>query len=254
MFFPTYFQKQVIKSQFSIYDAFSAEEDQNKQQKRVLTTATRLDMNIFLDVSTTKHTVPTEEAFQSEFRNSDIKILRLKSAAYWIDYVALQPTEPDWHTKQQAILNNENPTDTLLKQGFNFLDVNDLATVNRINEDNAHLHQESLRKLLKHNPHNLLLQTQVSTIEGDKKVAVDHMQVRNSNNTTANIESHLLQAVQNPKSTEDGQHAQIDLEAHSNSLRHLPTHLLVSYNTLRFLSSRDAKTRILYTLNFFRSV
>jgi hypothetical protein len=72
-------------------------------------------MNIFLDVSTTKHTVPTEEAFQSEFRNSDIKILRLKSAAYWIEYVALQPTEPDWHTKQQAILNNENPTDTLLK-------------------------------------------------------------------------------------------------------------------------------------------
>ena len=30
--------------------------------------------------------------------------------------------------------------DTLLQQALNFLDVNDLATVNRINEDNAHLH------------------------------------------------------------------------------------------------------------------
>jgi len=46
-------------------------------------------MNIFLDVSTAKNTVPTEEAFQFEFKNSNIKILRLKSAAYWIDYVAL---------------------------------------------------------------------------------------------------------------------------------------------------------------------
>jgi len=54
----------VIKSQFSIYDAFAGEEeDPNQKQKRVLTTATRIDMNIFLDVSTTKNTVPTEEAF-----------------------------------------------------------------------------------------------------------------------------------------------------------------------------------------------
>jgi len=57
--------------------------------------------------------------------------------------------------------------------------------------------------LLKHNPHNLLLQTQVSTLEGEKKVTVDHMQIRNSNNTASNIETHLLQAVQNPKLPED---------------------------------------------------
>jgi hypothetical protein len=63
--------------------------------------------------------------------------MRLKSAAGWIEYVALTPSQPDWQLKQQAILNSENPIDSLLKSGFNYLDVNDMATVNRINEDNT---------------------------------------------------------------------------------------------------------------------
>jgi hypothetical protein len=54
--------------------------------------------------------------------------------------VILTPNEPDWHKKQQALLSNENNIDALLKAGFNFIDVNDLATINRINEDNAILH------------------------------------------------------------------------------------------------------------------
>jgi hypothetical protein len=31
-------------------------------------------------------------------------------------------------------------------------------------------------------------------------------------------------------------------------------HLLTSYYTLRYVKSRDAKTRILYTLNYFRVI
>jgi hypothetical protein len=57
----------------------------------------RIDTNIFRDVSTTKHTVPSDEAIYSELRGDDIKIVRLKSAAFWINYVALTPNEPDWH-------------------------------------------------------------------------------------------------------------------------------------------------------------
>jgi hypothetical protein len=74
--------------------------------------------------------------------------------------------------------------------------VNDLATVNRINEDNAHLHQENIRKLHKHNPHNLLTKTLVQTADGDKTISIDHMQMKNSNNVASNMESHLLKAVQ----------------------------------------------------------
>jgi len=72
------------------------------------------------------------------------------------------------------------------------LDVNDLATVNRINEDNAHLHQETLRKLQKHNPHNFMVKSQVSTSDGDKKVTVDQSEIKNSLNQATNIEKHLF--------------------------------------------------------------
>ena len=84
--------------------------------------------------------MPSDEAIGLELRNSDIKVIRLKNAAYWIQYIILIPNEPDWHKKQRAILSHDNPIDQLFKAGMNFLDVNDLATVNRINEDNSTLH------------------------------------------------------------------------------------------------------------------
>ena len=43
-------------------------------------------------------------------------------------------------------------------------------------------------------------------------------------------------------------------EKGSTSLRVLPQHLIVAYYTLRFMKSRDGKTRILYTLNYFRAI
>ena len=101
----------------------------------------RVDTNIFRDISTTRNNVPTEQGLAHELRNEDIKVMRLKGAQYWIDYVCLTPTEPEWHKKQQAILSNDNPIDSLLRSGMNFLDVHDLASVNRLNEDNAILHQ-----------------------------------------------------------------------------------------------------------------
>jgi hypothetical protein len=101
---------------------------------------TRIDTNIFRDITTTRDRVPNDESLAYELRNSDIKVIRLKSCNYWIDYVCMTPTEPEWHKKQQAILHNNNPSDSLLVSGMNFLDVNDLASVNRINEDNAIVH------------------------------------------------------------------------------------------------------------------
>ena len=34
----------------------------------------------------------------------------------------------------------------------------------------------------------------------------------------------------------------------------MPNHLLSAFYTLRYLRSRDAKTRLLYTLNYFRCI
>lgn len=109
-------------------------------QRRTLSLMTKVDTNIFRDLSIQKGTVPSEEALHSELKTADLKVIRLRSASYWVDYCILRPSEPDWHQKQQAILNCDNPIDMLLRSSLNFLDVNDLATVNRINEENARLH------------------------------------------------------------------------------------------------------------------
>ena len=59
----------------------------------------RVDTNIFRDISTTRGSVPTDQELADELRKEDIKVMRIKSAQYWIDYVCLTPTEPEWHKK-----------------------------------------------------------------------------------------------------------------------------------------------------------
>lgn len=71
----------------------------------------------------------------------------MKSSEYWLCYCVLEPSEPEWHLKQQAIL-NQTSIDSLVLNGFNFIDVNDLATINRINEDNIQLHLKVVAKTL----------------------------------------------------------------------------------------------------------
>ena len=144
--FPQHFQLQCIKSQFSLYDVFATEKDRNEVQKHTLSNMTRVDTNIFRDFSTTPNLVPDDESLAYELHQEkvNLRVIRLKSSAYWIDYVCMLPIEPDWYRKQQAILNNNNPIDTLTKAGMNYLDVSDLASINRINEDNALLHQQTV--------------------------------------------------------------------------------------------------------------
>ena len=43
--------------------------------------------------------VPSSQESLDELAKG-VKIIRLKTAAYWIDYVALRPSDCDWLTKQ----------------------------------------------------------------------------------------------------------------------------------------------------------
>jgi len=49
-------------------------------------------MNVFSDFSTIKKGLPSEDALQTELQSSNIKTMRLKSAADWIDYIILSPS------------------------------------------------------------------------------------------------------------------------------------------------------------------
>jgi hypothetical protein len=91
---------------------------------------TKVDTNIFRDISTEPEKIPSDDALTNELRNENIKIIRMKSSAYWIGYVIMVATVPDWLRKQSAIINNIEVTDTLIKKAFDYLDVNDLSTVN----------------------------------------------------------------------------------------------------------------------------
>jgi len=70
--------------------------------------------------------------------------------------------------------------------------------VNRINEDNAALHQQNIKKMLKDNPHNQVKELKISNQDGDKYVNIDYIGHKNGSNTAGNIEAHLLRGVQDP--------------------------------------------------------
>lgn len=100
----------------------------------------KIDTNIFKDISTTKNNVPSQEYLNTDPSFQNIKVTRLKSCAHWIDYVCVFPKVATISLKQAALLSTDNPIDSLLKSAMNFLDVNDLATVNKILEETARLH------------------------------------------------------------------------------------------------------------------
>ena len=95
--FPSHFQIMILKSTFSLYDEQSGEDDLQSMQRRTLSLMTKVDTNIFRDLSIQKGTVPSEEALHSELKTADLKVIRLRSASYWVDYCILRPSEPDWH-------------------------------------------------------------------------------------------------------------------------------------------------------------
>ena len=64
--FPVYFQRQCIKSQFSMYDVFATDKDKNQVQKHTLANMTRIDTNIIRDISTTPQLVPDDESLAFE--------------------------------------------------------------------------------------------------------------------------------------------------------------------------------------------
>jgi hypothetical protein len=71
-------------------------------QKRSLNAMTRIDTNIFRDISSTTGAIPSDEAIAQEFKNANLKVIRVKSAIYWLSSITLKASEPDWHRKQQA--------------------------------------------------------------------------------------------------------------------------------------------------------
>ena len=75
--------------------------------------------------------------------------------------------------------------------------------MNRVNEENATLHQNSVSRVQRDgDAHSQVVIKQIQTNDGDRTITIDKMAARSSANPAANIEAHLLRAVQDPPSPE----------------------------------------------------
>lgn len=101
----------------------------------------------------------------------------------------------------------------------------------------------------------------VQTNDGDKPMIVDQLPYKHSSSQAGNIEAHLLKATQKSpyESREDDSDSGQDRNEKASfvlghSIYSMPSHLVVAYYTLRFMTSRDCKTKVMYTLNYFRAI
>ena len=100
-------------------------------------------------MATNSNLIPNEETLSQEITDKRIKIIRLK-ASPWIEYVNVLPRIPDWQRRQDALLSSEeNPVDYMLQGAMDFLDVNDLASVNLVLAESSAIHVELVSKMKK---------------------------------------------------------------------------------------------------------
>ena len=93
------------------------------------------------------------------------------------------------------MLSVDNPADSLLQNAFDFYDVNDLTTINSLNEIEATRHREIVTKLVRKNPHESTKKISVHTQDGEKLIQVDRIQFTNSKVDAQNCEQILLKTV-----------------------------------------------------------
>ena len=148
----------------------------------------RVDPNIFRDIATNSNLIPGEDSIADEVTRLNIKIIRLK-ASPWIEYVICLPKIPDWQRKQDARLNSEdNPVDTLLRGALDFLDVNDLASVNLVIAEASQIHLDLIQK-------QQLLDEHSKKSKVFKKVPASNQQIETDNNDEPAVEELVYSTV-----------------------------------------------------------
>ena len=102
--------------------------------------------------------------------------------------------------------------------------------------------------MFENDPHQTIKQKNVHTSDGDKPIKVDQGRWTSAANADAEQEHFLKATAQSEEKKSEKSEKKIP------ALRQVPGHLLTTYYSLRYLRSRDAKTKILYTLNYFRVI
>ena len=146
-----------------------------------------------------------------------------------------------------------NPIDSLLKFSMEFLDVQDLPSVNKILEETSRAQYFDIKKKVplkkdKKKVHggveyseDVAMFEQFTGALGEEGAPIGKEEENESNK--------LMSGYNNPQGKDGG-----EASAAKNQFSAMPTHLLNSYYLLRHMRTRDIKIKLLSTLNYFRAV
>ena len=97
----------------------------------------RVDPSIFKDVVTVPSNAPSAESLQKDAKEYSMKIIRLKKSP-WTKDVVITSNPSECSQMQTALLYSEdNKIDTLMKGCMEFLDINDMASINLVISESA---------------------------------------------------------------------------------------------------------------------
>lgn len=261
IFFPMHFQKQVVKTTFEPYDINAISDefsnnlervndfkgkagekipmenmmrgtkpddgDEDEEEKVKLPTMTPLD-----SISELKSNAEYKNVISPQLKVSD-----------WLHFVGrITPQTKDYMKRQIAVLNNDNPIDLLLKFSYDMTcGVQDVSIMNALVEDISKKHQlcvdGSLKQFMKAKEFEEVKYKDTTQLYSQFMDALE-------NNLRLNFEDafNVIKTTKRLNKKSD------------NYFFRLPDHMLHAYYMLRHLKIRDFKTKILYALNYFRSI
>ena len=265
IFFPMHFQKQVIKTTFKPYDANVAPDEYSANLERVADFQGKGEEKVPVKnmIRGVKEDNDKEGEGEGDERIGKAPMLTpldsvsdLKMNSEYKNIVSLQMKVSDWlnlaykltprikpHMKKQAaFLNTNNPIDKLLKFSYDMTwGVQDISIINAIVEDVSKKHQ--------------------FCVDGSLKLfnkARDFEEIKYKD--TTDLYTHFMDALENnlklnyPDANNVIKMNKRLSKKGGNMFFQLPQHLVHSLYMLRHLKIRDFKIKILYTLNYYRSV
>ena len=180
-----------------------------------------------------------EKSLFGEFNKGQLKdhpSVRIKESD-WIEYICFKPELDNDQMYQAAVLSGEkNTIDACLANFMEIINVQDAQNVNLIIESLSQMHYDKVKygsvktDFLNFDPD-----------ETDTFFTEDQKQFLS-----------LFKGCLKSKADFDQNKPSADLLAHS--LHEIPQHLLFANYLLQLLNARDQKTKLLYTLNTFRSI
>lgn len=267
--FPHYFQMQVLKSTFEIYDKAPADDESVLMiQARNFLKMKSLDAYnpnlsqsmhnaqgaarkaLFATVGTaTRRPSQREESGASEQQQQprrstvsmdekDICVTRVKQAN-WLPFVCFSPTITPAQQRQRSRLALVPMVDRLLKNAIDLLDVQDAAAVNAVLEESSSMHTQRAREK------NPLRGARLDIRDPESIVELE-------------LKETLADEPPLPPKEKDwkDEYKKLKREAIAGAklLETTPSHFVKVLYLMQHLKARDHKIRLLSYLNFFRAV